>query len=67
MWSARTEADKKKANAMAMDYVEIKHHNGAKARIYIHGAHLTSWTLANGDEQIFLSKKAIFKPPKVCK
>jgi len=44
--------------------VYIAHPSGARACVHLHGAHLTSWKTANGTEQIFLSKKAIFEPPK---
>jgi len=47
-----------------METVHIGHPSGSRACIHLHGAHLTSWTTANGHEQIFLSKKAVFKPPK---
>ena len=48
-----------------LEKVYIGHPSGSRACIHLHGAHLTSWTTANGHEQIFLSKKAVFKPPKV--
>ncbi len=35
----------------------------ATAEIYLYGAHVTSWTVS-GKELLFLSKEAIFKPPK---
>jgi len=34
--------------------------DGATAEIYLHGAHVTSWILANGNEKLFLSPKAEF-------
>ncbi|CAD7695457.1 unnamed protein product [Ostreobium quekettii] len=38
---------------------------GDKAEVYLHGAHVTSWIPeATGKEMIFVSKDAIFKPPK---
>ncbi len=36
--------------------------DGARAEIYQHGAHLTSWIPAGGDERLYLSRKAQFKP-----
>ena len=46
------------------DKVHIGHPSGSRACIHLHGAHLTSWKTATGQEQIFLSKEAVFKPPK---
>jgi glucose-6-phosphate 1-epimerase len=36
----------------------------ASAEIFTHGAHIVSWKNASGDELIFVSDKAIYKPPK---
>ena len=36
--------------------------DGARAEIYRHGAHLTSWIPAGGAERLYLSRKAQFKP-----
>ena len=36
---------------------------GWTAEIYTHGAHVTSWKSPGGQEQIFVSKDAIFNPP----
>lgn len=36
--------------------------DGARAEIYLHGAHLTSWIPAGGSEALFLSPKAEFRP-----
>ncbi|KAK9804099.1 hypothetical protein WJX73_007409 [Symbiochloris irregularis] len=47
-----------------MEAVTVKSQTGATAQIYTHGAHLTSWISSSGEELIFVSKKAIFKPPK---
>ncbi len=41
----------------------IRSANGYTAEIYTHGAHLTSWKTPNGEENIFVSKDAIFNPP----
>ena len=35
--------------------------DGARAEIYQHGAHITSWIPAGGSEQLYLSRKAQFK------
>lgn len=36
--------------------------DGARAEIYLHGAQLTSWIPAGGEEQIYLSPKAEYGP-----
>jgi glucose-6-phosphate 1-epimerase len=36
--------------------------DGARAEIYLHGAHITSWTPPGGSEALFLSPKAEFRP-----
>jgi len=36
--------------------------DNARAEIYLHGAHLTSWIPAGGEEQLFLSRKSEFRP-----
>ncbi len=36
--------------------------DGARAEIYLHGAHVTSWIPAGGSEALFLSRKADFLP-----
>lgn len=38
---------------------------GFTAIVMLHGGHLVSWKSPSGEELIFLSEKAIFKPPKV--
>jgi glucose-6-phosphate 1-epimerase len=36
--------------------------DGAQAEVYLHGAHVTSWIPAGGDERLFLSQKSEFRP-----
>ncbi len=36
--------------------------DGAQAEIYLHGAHVTSWTPADGGERLYLSPRAEFRP-----
>lgn len=36
--------------------------DGARAEIYLHGGHITSWTVDGGVERLFLSPKADFSP-----
>lgn len=42
--------------------VELRTPGGARAEVYLHGAHLTSWVPASGSEAIFLSRAAKFGP-----
>ena len=51
------------ADAGVMPKVVIRAGN-SELTVYLHGAHVTSWKVA-GVEQLFCSKHAIFKPPKV--
>lgn len=41
-----------------MPRVTLSHRSGASAEIYLHGAHVTSWRNANGDELFFLSRES---------
>jgi glucose-6-phosphate 1-epimerase len=36
--------------------------DGSQAEIYLHGAHLTSWIPAGGEERLFLSRASDFRP-----
>lgn len=45
-----------------MEKVLLQSKDGASADIFIHGAHVSSWIPANGQEQLFLSKESIFQP-----
>ncbi|GMH41579.1 hypothetical protein BSKO_09489 [Bryopsis sp. KO-2023] len=47
-----------------LEKVTIKTEEGDSAEVYLHGGHLTSWKTAAGDELLFVSKEAIYKPPK---
>lgn len=42
--------------------VLIQSADGARAEVYLHGAHLTSWKTADGTERLFLSPRSEFKP-----
>lgn len=44
-----------------MEKVEIVASDGARADAYPHGAHVTSWRPASGEERLFLSEKAVFE------
>ncbi len=45
-----------------MQKVILSAAGGAQAEIYLHGAHLTSWIPAGGEERLFLSHKAQYGP-----
>jgi glucose-6-phosphate 1-epimerase len=36
----------------------------SSATVYLHGAHVSSWTSPSGCELLFMSEKAVFAPPK---
>lgn len=43
----------------------LSRHQASSATVYLHGAHVTSYTPpAGGDDVIFVSKAAVFAPPK---
>eukprot|EP00898_Chlorokybus_atmophyticus_P004145 jgi/Chlat1/4731/Chrsp30S04752 len=50
--------------ASGLPKLTLQHASGASAKVFLHGAHLTAWTTPAGDEIIFTSKEAVFKPPK---
>ncbi|EIE25671.1 galactose mutarotase-like protein [Coccomyxa subellipsoidea C-169] len=45
-------------------YVVLKSAEGTTAEIFLHGAHVTSWKTVSGEEVLFVSKQAVYKPPK---
>ncbi|RYZ78782.1 MAG: D-hexose-6-phosphate mutarotase, partial [Moraxellaceae bacterium] len=45
-------------------FVRLTHPCGDKAEIYLHGAHLTSWSCAEKGEQLFLSRQSVFAEGK---
>uniref|UniRef100_A0A2P2KNK0 glucose-6-phosphate 1-epimerase n=2 Tax=Rhizophora mucronata TaxID=61149 RepID=A0A2P2KNK0_RHIMU len=47
-----------------LDKVVLREARGRSVEVYLYGAHVTSWKNDNGEELLFLSNKAIFKPPK---
>lgn len=53
MTTINNEDSFKKVNLVSQD--------GARAEIYLYGAHITAWCPAGGTEQLFLSKKSIYK------
>lgn len=47
-----------------IDQVVLRNPQGASARVSLHGGQVTSWRNEHGEELLFTSSKAIFKPPK---
>ncbi|CAN1811276.1 Putative glucose-6-phosphate 1-epimerase [Linum perenne] len=47
-----------------LDKVVLREAGGSSAEVYLYGAHVTSWKNDHGEELLFVSSKAIFKPPK---
>lgn len=48
--------------AEGLPMVAVVAADGARAEVYLHGAHLTSWVPAGGNERIFLSARSEFAP-----
>ncbi|CDP08722.1 unnamed protein product [Coffea canephora] len=47
-----------------VDQIVLRNPQGASARVSLHGGQVTSWRNDRGEELLFTSSKAIFKPPK---
>ncbi|KAH6835416.1 Galactose mutarotase-like superfamily protein [Perilla frutescens var. hirtella] len=47
-----------------LDKVVLRDVRGSSVEVYLYGAHVTSWKNEHGEELLFVSSKAIFKPPK---
>jgi len=47
-----------------MKKLTVKNATGASAQVHTHGAHVVSWKNSAGEELLFVSKQAVFKPPK---
>jgi glucose-6-phosphate 1-epimerase len=45
-----------------MEKVEIVASDGACVELYTHGAHVTSWKPASGEERLYLSQRALYTP-----
>ena len=45
-----------------MEKVEVGARDGASVALYTHGAHVTSWKPASGEERLFLSSRSAFTP-----
>lgn len=53
------------ANEMSLDeagwpVIDLQSEGGASARVYLNGAHVTSWCPAGGEERLFLSRASEF-------
>lgn len=48
----------------SLDKVVLKSVDGDTCEIYLHGGHVVSWKTPAGEDIIFTSKEAVFKPPK---
>ncbi|KVH87706.1 putative glucose-6-phosphate 1-epimerase [Cynara cardunculus var. scolymus] len=44
--------------------VVLHQHHGSSVEVYLYGGHVTSWKNEHGEELLFMSSKAAFKPPK---
>jgi glucose-6-phosphate 1-epimerase len=44
-----------------METISLQTADGAVAELYLHGAHLTSWRPAGGEERLFLSGRSAFR------
>ncbi|GAB2218271.1 hypothetical protein Droror1_Dr00001491 [Drosera rotundifolia] len=47
-----------------LDKIILREVRGSSAEVYLYGGHVTSWKNDHGEELLFVSSKAIFKPPK---
>ncbi|KAJ4957711.1 hypothetical protein NE237_024822 [Protea cynaroides] len=47
-----------------LDKIILREVRGSSAEVYLFGGQVTSWKNDHGEELLFLSSKAVFKPPK---
>ncbi|KAF2309638.1 hypothetical protein GH714_004401 [Hevea brasiliensis] len=47
-----------------LDKIVLRESGGSSAEVYLYGGQVTSWKNDHGEELLFVSSKAIFKPPK---
>ncbi|KAF0890665.1 hypothetical protein E2562_004178 [Oryza meyeriana var. granulata] len=47
-----------------LEKVVLREVRSCSAEVYLYGGHVTSWKDEHGEELLFVSNKAIFKPPK---
>ncbi|GLT28601.1 hypothetical protein SLA2020_104950 [Shorea laevis] len=50
--------------ANGLEKVILRDARGSSAEVYLYGGQVTSWKNDHGEELLFVSSKAIFKPPK---
>lgn len=53
-----------KDRATGLDKFVLREARGSSAEVYLYGGQVTSWSSNFGEQQLFVSKKASFKPPK---
>ncbi|XP_057869029.2 putative glucose-6-phosphate 1-epimerase isoform X2 [Cryptomeria japonica] len=51
-------------DSYGLDHVLLREPRGASARVYLFGGQVTSWKNERQEELLFMSSKALFKPPK---
>ncbi|KAI5075310.1 hypothetical protein GOP47_0009386 [Adiantum capillus-veneris] len=51
-------------DANGLDVVILKDPRGFSAQVHLYGGQVTSWKNDRGEELLFVSSKAVFKPPK---
>ncbi|XP_020267062.1 putative glucose-6-phosphate 1-epimerase [Asparagus officinalis] len=47
-----------------LDKIVLRGTRSSSVEVYLYGGHVTSWKNDHGEELLFVSNKAIFKPPK---
>lgn len=47
-----------------LEKVVLRENKGSSVEVYLFGAHVTSWKNDYGEELLFVSNKAVFKPPR---
>ncbi|XP_022730662.1 putative glucose-6-phosphate 1-epimerase isoform X2 [Durio zibethinus] len=47
-----------------LEKIILRETHGSSAEVYLYGGHVTSWKNEHGEELLFVSSKALFKPPK---
>ncbi|MBA0708480.1 hypothetical protein Golax_023591, partial [Gossypium laxum] len=47
-----------------LEKIILRETRGSSAEVYLYGGHVTSWKNEHGEELLFVSSKALFKPPK---
>ncbi|PRQ58375.1 putative glucose-6-phosphate 1-epimerase [Rosa chinensis] len=63
VWDCKAAIEKTK-DLNGVGQVVLRNPQGASAQVSLHGGQVTSWRNEHGEELLFTSSKAIFKPPK---